>query len=452
MSQISLAGKHILPKGWQAKRLKFLCEAELSGVWGDEPENCEHPTAVATTSDIDADGNTDIAGMNRRCLTNEERERFLCQTGDIIVVKSSGSATNVITGKATLVPEGEEEFAFSNFMLRLRPRRNLVEPEFLFRFLMSPAVKDEIRAMVSTTTYPNLQVGEYLSFSVPLPRVSEQRQIVAFLDEQTAKIDRLMGLRRRQMELLREQRAALIQQAVTRGLNPDAPLKDSGIPWLGQIPEHWPVVTLGRLALLLQTGPFGSQLHASDYIEGGVPVINPSHMEDGLIHPDSKCTVDIQTAQRLERHFLRAGDVIFARRGELGRCVLVRAEEVNWLCGTGSLLMRPDTRVLQPAYLVTLFQLKRIKESLTLQSVGATMDNLNTGILARTGLPLPPLDEQRAILQFIEREGEKFGRLAEAYARQLILLAEYRAALIHECVTGQRTVLAVRTIGKGRKQ
>lgn len=278
------------------------------------------------------------------------------------------------------------------------------------------------------------------NISIPAPPIPDQHRIAAYLDEQTAKIDRLMEMRRRQMALLKEQRAALIQQAVTRGLDPNAPMKDSGLTWLGDIPAHWKSVSLGYLATLLQTGPFGSQLHAQEYVEGGIPVINPSHMGDGLIRPDSKCTVDEATAKRLSRHFLQIGDVVFARRGELGRCALVRAEEKGWLCGTGSLLMRPEIRMIEPAYLVALFTLKRLKESLAIQSVGSTMDNLNTGILSCTGLPLPPLCEQVEILDFIEKQREKLDSLQASYTRQLTLLAEYRAALIHECVTGQRAV------------
>ena len=102
--------------------------------------------------------------------------------------------------------------------------------------------------------------------------------------------------------------------------------------------------------------------------------------------------------------------------------------------------MRPDIQILAPAYLVTLFQLKRLKESLMLQSVGSTMDNLNTGILSRIRLLLPPLDEQAKILIFIEKKREKFDILYSAYSRQITLLTEYRAALIHECVTGQRVI------------
>jgi type I restriction enzyme S subunit len=291
-----------------------------------------------------------------------------------------------------------------------------------------------------TTGIQNLDVSSYLSRDFEFSSIEIQRRIVSYLDEQTAKIDNLITLRYQQIDLLKEQRAALIQQAVTRGLNPNVPMKDSGIDWLGEIPAHWKTISLGKLANLLQTGPFGSQLHADEYIEDGIPVINPSHMENGKVVPDFSCSVSLDTAQKLSRHFLNLGDIIFARRGELGRCALVTETEVGWLCGTGSLLMRAKNELVESGYLVELFQLKRVKESLSLNSVGSTMENLNTGILSRVALPLPSLDEQKAILDFIQTGSEQFSKLAEYYSSQIEILQEYRAALIHECVTGQREV------------
>lgn len=256
---------------------------------------------------------------------------------------------------------------FQNAINRVRPRQ-LNSSKFLYYLMQAVKESGWIDILCNKATIAHFTAEKVNSLEIPIPNPTEQHRIAAYLDQQTAKIDRLMDLRRRQIALLKEQRAALIQQAVTRGLNPNVPMKDSGLPWLGEIPAHWSIMPLGRLAKLLQTGPFGSQLHAHEYIEGGIPIINPSHMVEGLIQHDPKCTVDEVTARRLDRHFLQYGDILFARRGEIGRCALVRTDEVGWLCGTGSLLMRADTKILVPAYLVTLFQLIHMKESLMLQS------------------------------------------------------------------------------------
>ena len=358
--------------------------------------------------------------------------------GDVVVAKITPCFEN---GKGALCLGLQGGVGFGTTELIVLRAMKKTAPRFLYWLTRSQEFRKWGEAEMIGSAGQKRVTEEFVSnFRSAELSTTHQNQIAAYLDEQTTKIDRLMALRRQQMDLLKEQRAAMIQQAVTRGLNPAVPMKDSGVPWLGEIPAHWTKITLGRLATLLQTGPFGSQLHAHEYIEGGIPIINPSHMVEGFIQHDPKCSVKEETAKRLDRHFLEYGDIVFARRGEIGRCALVRADETGWLCGTGSLLMRPDTKILEPAFLIALFQLKHLKESLTLQSVGSTMDNLNTGIISRIGLGLPPLEEQQVILKFIQDQTSKTDDLILSYIRQLTLLAEYRAALIHECVTGQRQV------------
>ena len=272
---------------------------------------------------------------------------------------------------------------------------------------------------------------------LPLVTPSDQCNIAAFLDRETAKIDALMAKQERLIELLQEKRAALISHAVTKGLDPTVPMKDSGISWLGEIPAHWEVVQTRHIAESLQTGPFGSQLHASDYSTGGVPVINPSHMQNGRIEPDWDVAVDEKTARRLARHRLRAGDIVFARRGDLGRCAVATRGEEGWLCGTGSLRMRPNLDLAHPSYLNQVLSTSGIAEWLLLQSVGSTMDNLNTAILSRLPLPVPPLVEQCAIAAQLNQEAAKLDVLI-AKAREMIKrLQEYRTALISAAVTGK---------------
>ena len=417
---------------WRTTKFKYVGGIFSGGTpESGKPEYWDGPVSWLTPVDLGKKG-SDAIGYSGRTITEEG-------------VKAAGldklpPGSIVISTRAPIGSVGllACEATTNQGCKSLVPNKRVLDSKFAYYFSLDAA--EELQSLGLGTTFVELSTYALKNLRLSMPSLSHQHRIADYLDEQTAKIDRLMALRRRQMELLKEQRASVIQQAVTRGLNPNAPMKDSGIPWLREIPAHWSVISLGRLATLLQTGPFGSQLHAHEYIEGGVPIINPSHMAEGLIRHDSKCTVDEETAKRLERHFLQVGDIVFARRGEIGRCALVRNHEEGWLCGTGSMLMRPDTRILVSAYLVMLFQLKNLKESLTLQSVGSTMDNLNTGILAGMILPLPPRKEQCDILEFIENNQAKTDNLIASYARQLTILAEYRSALIHECVTGQRQV------------
>ncbi len=423
-----------IPTGWELRRLKTLISEPITDGPHETPEFLSEGIPFLSVDGIQ-EGELVFDGCRfiSQAAHNEYQKKCLPRLDDLLLGKAAS------TGKIARV-KVDFEFSIWSPLALIRPKQSEIISDFLEYSLKDFTTQAQIDCLCTANTQKNISMQEIPLLILSVPSKHDQRRISTYLDDQTAKIDRLIEMRRRQMELLKEQRAALILQAVTRGLNSDVPMKDSGISWLGEIPSHWSMTTLGRLATLLQTGPFGSQLHSHEYIEDGIPIINPSHMGEGLILHDPKCTVDEETASRLSRHFLQLGDIVFARRGEIGRCAQVHKDEVGWLCGTGSMLMRPDSRVLEPAFLVTLFQLKNLKESLTLQSVGSTMDNLNTGILAGIKLPLPPREEQSDILRFIQSKSSKTDDLISAYSRQQSLLTEYRAALIHECVTGQREV------------
>lgn len=275
---------------------------------------------------------------------------------------------------------------------------------------------------------------------IVIPPPEEQAAIALFLDWATNRLDHAIAAKRRIIALLQEQKEAIIHRAVTRGLDPSVPLKDSGIPWLGEIPDHWEVITIGAISELLQTGPFGSQLHQSDYISGGIPVINPSHLSGGEIRHSSRVTITTEKAVALSRHRLRSNDILIARRGDLGRCAVATASEEGWICGTGSLLLRCKSSVIQPDFLQIVFSSRGMCQMLELSSIGATMANLNEGSVARQCIPLPPLAEQEEIVASIRISSEAENAAIIRLEREITLLREYRTRLIADVVTGKLDV------------
>ena len=265
----------------------------------------------------------------------------------------------------------------------------------------------------------------------------EQRAIAAFLDRETAKIDALVAKKERLIELLLEKRTALITQAVTKGLDPDVPMRDSGVELPRRIPAHWHVKRVRDIADSLQTGPFGSQLHADEYTTHGTPVINPVNLVDGGLVPDFECTVDAATRKRLQHHQLCCGDILFARRGEIGRCGLVTGQQEGWLCGTGCLRMRTKSGVAEPLFLLYGFSTGSIRGWLEIESVGSTMQNLNTSIIGRVPVAIPDLDEQRNLLKVLALETGRIDDLMASVREAIERLKELRTALISAAVTGK---------------
>lgn len=326
--------------------------------------------------------------------------------------------------------------SISSAYVMLIPSSSINYRFFFYLFKCKPY----IQALQSTSNLVrDGQALRYENFTlVPLPVISvtEQQTIASFLDRETGKIDALISEQRTLIDLLKEKRQATISHAVTKGLNPNAPMRDSGIEWLGEVPTHWEVVPLGMLSVLIQTGPFGSQLHSEEYIEGATPVINPSNIQEGKLLPDWSCTVGDEIVERLSHHKIREGDIVFGRRGEMGRCALVSKEEVGWLCGTGSLLVRLSEKT-KPEFVSIYLRTTYVRELLKLESVGSTMDNLNAQILSRVPVPTTNTEEQQAIVNFLDQETTRFDALLAEAESAIALLQERRTALISAAVTGK---------------
>lgn len=204
-----------IPEHWEEIPLKQIARADNSGSYGVEPELGEVVLPVATTAQIDKDGKFLVRKMPIRGFSAAEANRYSCKPGEILVVKSSGSISNVITGKAGIFTEDTPDFAFSNFLMRLTAKREKVLPLYLFYLLTSHLTRERVKRMVAGSTYPNLRVGEYLSSKLPLPEVEEQSAICDFIQNEAAIIDQAITRAEREIELMREYRTRLISDVVT---------------------------------------------------------------------------------------------------------------------------------------------------------------------------------------------------------------------------------------------
>ena len=170
---------------------------------------------------------------------------------------------------------------------------------------------------------------------------------------------------------------------------------------VGSLPPGWEVTTLGEVCVQggggIQTGPFGSQLHASDYVPEGIPSIMPQNIGDNRIVTDGIARISDADSGRLRRYLVRPGDIVYSRRGDVERRALVRDEQDGWLCGTGCLRVRFGEGIVDPTYAAYYLAHPAVRAWITRHAVGATMPNLNTAILSAVPFAKPALHEQRRI-------------------------------------------------------
>jgi type I restriction enzyme S subunit len=201
------------------------------------------------------------------------------------------------------------------------------------------------------------------------------------------------------LERITKEKEQLIAEKKVKKQKPSPAITSEEKPFVKPIGWEW--IRFASLSNEVATGPFGSMVHKSDYVVNGIPLINPSHMINSVIKEDLTISVNKQKAKELETHKLCEGDIVMARRGEMGRCALVTSREVDWLCGTGSFVLRFH-HSLSRAYILLLFKTEYVRDYLGGNSIGTTMTNLNHGILNKLPLMLPPIQEQNRIIDRVD--------------------------------------------------
>lgn len=254
-------------------------------------------------------------------------------------------------------------------------------------------------------TIPHIYFKDYQKEELPLPPLDEQRKIAAVLD----KVSSLIAKRRQQLdkldELIKARFVEMFGDPVTN-------------------PNQWEKVPLSDLADV-RIGPFGSLLHKEDYIAGGHPLVNPSHILDDKIVVDKKLSVSEQKYAELEPYHLKIGDVVMGRRGEMGRCAVVQYEGL--LCGTGSLLIRTKGNVTAD-YIQKIISFPSFKKTIEDMAVGQTMPNLNVPIVSNFQIIKPPLQVQKKYYQFVEQTE----KIKTTISKSLEKLETLKKALMQE--------------------
>ena len=288
---------------------------------------------------------------------------------------------------------------------------------------------------------PGLSVDLVSRLATVLPPLPEQTTIAAFLDRETAKIDALKAEQQRLIELLKGKRQAVISHSVTKGLNPHAPMKPSGIEWLGDVPAHWRVGAIKYFVLpkngAIKTGPFGSHLTSSDMQSGTVKVYNQRSVIDGDFDSGDNFISEEKFAE-LATFETFPGDLLITTRGTIGRAAILPQNAERGILHPCLLRLQPDNAHIETEFLKTLIQDSDLmKTQLSYLSNATTIEVIYSYTIASVIIPVPPVAEQHAIMEYLAHQTAKFDTLTAEAQRAIDLLQERRTALISAVVTGQ---------------
>lgn len=282
------------------------------------------------------------------------------------------------------------------------------------------------------TTFLELSGDELGAFVVPLASVPEQTAIASFLDHETAKIDALVVEQQKLIDLLQEKRQAVISHAVTKGLNPNVHMKDSGVEWLGEVPEHWDTGTLNRVARRIVVGIAEAATHA--YVDSGVPILRSTNIRAGRIIGEILHVAPSFAEERGSKE-ISAGDLITVRTGNAGVTAVIPEELDGCQCFTMLITSLLDDNC--GAFYCYWMNGVAAQHYFALEGWGTAQVNISVPILKALPVPIPPTDEQAAIVSFLDREIKRLDDLTSEAESVIRTLQERRTALISAAVTGQ---------------
>jgi len=424
-----------IPSHWDVKKIKHLCYVKARVGWKGlkSDEFLKEGFAYLVTG---SDFYNDTVNWKECYQIDKDRyddDPFIQLEENDLLIKKDGTI-----GKLAIVSNLDKPACLNSGIFVIRSEDRNFTSQFLFWILKSKMFTKFNEFTSYGSTIQHLYQNVFVEFSFSLPSLAEQTAIANFLDLKTSEIDVIIADKKRLLELYEEEKTAIINKAVTKGINPDAPMKNSGIEWLGEIPEHWEVKKLKMLVSKVGSGvtPRGG---SSVYLSIGIPLIRSQNVHFDGLKLDDVAFISEEVDEEMSNSRIQDGDVLLNITGaSIGRCYFVpdgfgRGNVNQHVC-----IIRPNINEVSTVYLSLLLRSEIGQLQIRLQQTGANREGLNFEQLKNFYLPVATsLNEQKSIVHHIESECSHID-FKKARTEELIeLLTEYRTALISEAVTGK---------------
>lgn len=426
--ETEVKGIPAIPKEWVINKIKFVSKT----IAGGTPD----------TKNIQFWENGTIpwlpSGKVHDCnIYEEDADTFITELGlkgSAAKLIPTNSILIALTG-ATCANIAHLHFsATANQSVIAMPGSKKIENRYLFYCLLG--IREQILINKTGGAQSGINDGDIKNTQIPYPSLPEQHAIVRFLDYKTGQIDSFIANRQKQIDLLKEQKAGIINKAVTKGINPNAKMKDSGIEWIGDVPEHWKKMRLKNISRRITNGFVGS---TSDILkETGVRYIQALHVKQNTIIFSQPYYVSETWSNEHPRSILKKGDLVITQTGAMtGDVGLVPIEFEGCNCHA-LIIVKPNIKKVIPEFILFILSSHFGKSLLESIRTGSMHPHLNSTIVCDINISLPEdLLEQKSILEFIKSETSTIDSLISKYQKQIDLMQEYRTSLISQAVTGK---------------
>jgi len=416
-----------IPEHWEVKRLKNVTQINPEVL--PEAADPDYALQYIDITNVNEKGSI-IDVQELRFEDAPSRARRMVRHGDTII-----STVRTYLKAIGFIDDPPENLIVSTGFAVLRAMA-AVKPAFLWRLVQSQQFVDSVVSHSEGVSYPAINPSRLACLPILLPPTAEQAAITGFIDQEAAKIDALVEKKERQIELLQEKRTALISQTVTRGLDPNVPLKDSGVEWLGHIPSHWEVKRLKFIIEFVTSGSRGWAQYYSD--EGAIflRIGNLSRFSLKLNLNDVQF-VEPPAGAEVARTRVKNGDVLISITAYIGSVSIIEEAIGEAYVNQHIALTRPLTGQVEPRWLGYVLLSEIGQHQFRVQLYGGTKEGFGLDDVKNLFILLPPLCEQKSIVSSLNQATGRIDTLITRIQESIDRLKEYRTALISAAVTGK---------------
>jgi type I restriction enzyme S subunit len=413
-----------IPEHWEVKRFKFLL-SEPFKYGANEAAEIDDPNLprYIRITDVKDDGN--LRDDTFRSLPEEIAKDYILEESDILLARSGATV-----GKTFIYRKSWGKAAYAGYLIRARVSGQN-NSNFIYKFLQSKLYWDWVKSIFIQATIQNISAEKYSNLFITIPPLNEQEKIAQFLDYKTKQIDELIKKKETLIEKLDEKRTAIISHAVTKGLDSSVPMKDSGIEWLGNIPEHWKSIRIkfiGDIKYGLGEPP--------EQLDDGLPIIRATDIYRGIIDGSKVQRVNPDKVPWSRNPELKVGDILVVRSGAYtGDSAIVPDEWAGAIAGYDMVLT--PTKAYSKYIALNLLSKHILEGQIYLAKSRAAQPHLNAEELGNTIICLPPIKEQKLISQYLDQKTTQIDQQKAKIKQAIELLKEYRTSLITNAVTGK---------------
>jgi type I restriction enzyme S subunit len=359
-------------------------------------------------------------------------KKSILYPGDILIAK-----TGATIGKLGIIPENIKEANTTSSVGKLTVDKTRFNPNYILYCFQSRAIQDQIWLEASQkSAQPGFNIDDLIVLEILAPGLDGQSKIVQYLDHQTNIIDQLIQQKEKLIVLLKEKRQAVINEAVTKGLNPKAKMKDSGIEWLGEINSDWQVKKIKHTTFV--KGRIGWQnLRADDFLEEGPYLVTGTDFEKGRIKWEGCHRVDEERYLADPFIILQENDVLITKDGTIGKVAIIKNKPNQVTLNSGVFVTRPLNNDYLSDYMFWILNSEVFSHFYDFNKSGSTIQHLYQNVFVEFSFAIPTLAEQKKIVDYLTIKSKAFDELIKMVTNCVNRLMEYRQSIISEAVTGK---------------